>query len=94
MHVIRLCSGGGGVEPASGEGVKGGQPRRDGPFQCQFTAIPAVKNEREKVSTSHFLPQIFQFNSIGPFNTLFMTHRKLSPYCIMGSGGEIKTLIL
>lgn len=32
-----------------GRWVKGGQLRRDGPFQCQFTAIPAVKNEREKV---------------------------------------------
>lgn len=40
------------MEPVSGEGggrVKRGQLRRDGPFQCQFTAIPAVKNEREKV---------------------------------------------
>lgn len=40
------------MEPARGggaEGVKGGRLRRDGPFQCQFTAMPAVKNEREKV---------------------------------------------
>lgn len=39
------------MEPVRGEqgGVKGGQLRRDRPFQCQFTAILAVKNEREKV---------------------------------------------
>lgn len=49
MHVIlphcgvaqsRAMSRGGGGR------VKGGW--RDGPFQCQFTAIPAVKKEREK----------------------------------------------
>lgn len=41
-----------------GDGLKEGGLRRDGPFQCRFTAIPAVKNEREKSeSTFHFLPQ-------------------------------------
>lgn len=37
-------SAGGGRRGAGG--LKGGRLSRDGPFQCQFTAIPAVKSER------------------------------------------------
>lgn len=52
-------SAGGGRRGAGG--LKGGRLSRDGPFQCQFTAIPAVKSERGggSESTSHFFPRSF-----------------------------------
>lgn len=90
MHVIRLCSGGGvyGADERAGRGLKEGSPGETDHFSVNLQQFLLSKMRGEKVSTSHFLPQIFQFNSIGPFNTLFMTHRKHSPYCIMGSGGR------
>lgn len=46
------------AEGAGGAARGGGG--RDRPFQCQFTEIPAVKNEKgESESTSQFLPRSF-----------------------------------
>lgn len=47
MHVILpRCGVAHSRAVSRGFGLRGGW--RDGPFQCQFTAIPAVKKEREK----------------------------------------------
>lgn len=44
-----VCGAAKGGQAEEGEGVKERRLRRDRPFQCQFTEIPAVKNERGKV---------------------------------------------
>lgn len=68
------------------EGVREGGRGEMNHFSVDLQQILLSKMRAKSVSTSLFLPQIFQFNSIGLFNTLFMAHRKHSPYCIMGSG--------
>ena len=77
------------MEPARGGvgGLKGVRLRRDGPFQCQFTAIPAVKNEREKSeSTSHFLRRSFSLIQLD-LSIPYLWHTgSIHPIALLGVG--------
>lgn len=82
------------MEPARG-GFKGRAAEARQTISVSiYSNSHCLKMRGKSESTSHFLPRSFSLIQLDLFNTLFMTHRKQSPYCIMGSGGEIKTLIL